>query len=59
MNVVGVIMDKEIKNRVVDVGRKIDRVIELKLIFEAKILNVVSAHAPQVGCEEKYKEVFW
>jgi len=52
-NDVGVIMDKEMKSKVVDVVRKSDmkRVIVVKLIFEEKVLNVVSAYAPQVGCE--------
>jgi len=48
-----------LKNRAVDVVKKCDRVIVVKLIFEKKILNVVSAYASQVGCEEKDKKVLW
>jgi len=52
-------MDVKMKSKLVGVARKSDKVIVVKLIFEEKVMNVVSAYAPQVGCEEKEKEVFW
>jgi len=48
-------MDEEMKNKVLEIVRKSDKVIVVKLIFEEKALNVVSAYAPQVGCEKKDK----
>jgi len=54
-NGVGVIMDEEMKDKIVKVVRKSDRVIVVKLIFEEKVLNVVGTYSPQVGCEEKDK----
>ncbi|XP_050521934.1 uncharacterized protein LOC126894745 [Daktulosphaira vitifoliae] len=52
-------MEEEMKSKVVEVARKSDRIIVVKLIFEEKVLNVISAYAPQVGCSEIDKEVFW
>jgi len=28
------------------------------LVFEKKVLNVISAYAPQAGCEKREKEEF-
>jgi len=57
-NGVGVVKDEEMKNKIVDVVRKGDRLIVVKLIFEEKFLSKVSAYAPQAECEEKDKKVF-
>jgi len=46
------------KSKVVDVIRKSDRVIVVKLILEEKVFNIVNAYAPQVECKEKDKAVF-
>jgi len=40
------------KSKLVNVRRKSDRTIMLKLVFEEKVLNVISTYAPHVGCEE-------
>ncbi|XP_050523222.1 uncharacterized protein LOC126895426 [Daktulosphaira vitifoliae] len=58
-NDVGIIMDEEMKSKVVEVTRNSDRIIVVKLIFEKKVLNVISAYVQQVGCDEIDKEVFW
>ena len=58
-NGVGVIVDEKMKANVVGVVRKSDRVIIVKLVLGSKVLNVVSAYAPQIGCEERLKEEFW
>jgi len=31
----------------------------VKFVLEEKVLNAISAYAPQVGCEERQKEQFW
>jgi len=54
-NGVGVILDEEMKSKVVDVGKKSDRIMTVKLVFEEKVLNIVGAYVPQVGCEEREK----
>ena len=58
-NGVGVILDEEMKGKMVEVIRKSDRVILVRVILENKVLNIVNAYAPQVGCEESQKEGFW
>ena len=58
-NGVGVVVDEVMKANVVGVVRKSDRVIIVKLVLGSKVLNVVSAYAPQIGCEESLKEEFW
>ncbi|XP_008479815.1 uncharacterized protein LOC103516619 [Diaphorina citri] len=41
------------------VNRKSDRVIHVKLQLDVMELNVLSAYAPQVGCEDEEKDAFW
>lgn len=57
-NDVGVIMDEDMKNKVVNMVQKIYRIMMVKLMFKEKVLNVINAHAPQVGCEEIKKFEF-
>ncbi|XP_045452672.1 uncharacterized protein LOC123661778 [Melitaea cinxia] len=56
---VGIVLDRELKNKVMDVKRVNDRVIVVKLLIEDSVLNVVSVYAPQTGCDDSMKEIFW
>uniref|UniRef100_A0A7N6AN85 Endonuclease/exonuclease/phosphatase domain-containing protein n=1 Tax=Anabas testudineus TaxID=64144 RepID=A0A7N6AN85_ANATE len=58
-NGVGVILKAEFVNNVLEVKRVSDRVMSIKLEIEGVMMNVVSAYAPQVGCELEEKERFW
>ncbi|KAF7697030.1 hypothetical protein C0J45_13436 [Silurus meridionalis] len=58
-NGVGVILKEEYSKTVVEVKRVSDRVMNVKLEFEGLMINVISAYAPQVGCEMEEKESFW
>jgi len=58
-NGVGVLIDKSLKDGVVDVRRKGDRIILVKLVVGKLVLNVVSAYAPQVGLDMSAKRHFW
>ncbi|KAI5103065.1 hypothetical protein C0J45_6646 [Silurus meridionalis] len=58
-NGVGVILKKEYSKCVVEVKRVSDRVMNVKLEVEGLMINVISAYAPQVGCEMEKKEKFW
>ncbi|XP_045452741.1 craniofacial development protein 2-like [Melitaea cinxia] len=58
-NGVGIVLDRELKNKVMDVKRVNDRVIAVKLLIEDSVLNVVSVYAPQTGCDDSMKERFW
>ena len=44
---------------VIEVKRASDRVMYLKLEVGGSMVNIVSAYAPQVGCEQEEKEEFW
>ncbi|KAI5104291.1 hypothetical protein C0J45_5917 [Silurus meridionalis] len=57
-NGVGVILKEEYSKSVVEVKRVSDRVMHVKLEVEGVMINVISAYAPQVGCEMKEKEKF-
>ena len=42
-----------------EVKRKGDRILLVKLILGREIFNVISVHAPQVGLDELNKRQFW
>jgi Reverse transcriptase (RNA-dependent DNA polymerase). len=56
---VGIIVDKNLKDDVVTVIRKGDRLILIKLVLGVDIINIISAYAPQVGLDEQTKIEFW
>ncbi|XP_045449635.1 craniofacial development protein 2-like [Melitaea cinxia] len=58
-NGVGIVLDRELKNKVTDVNRVNDRVIIVRLLMEDSVLNIVSVYAPQTGCDDSMKERFW
>ena len=45
-NGVGVLIDKILKDDVVDVRRRGDRIILVKLVVGDLVLNIISAYAP-------------
>lgn len=57
-NGMGIVLSKEIKDIVVAVGRRNDRVMSVKLCWE-ETGKTACAYAPHVGCEEEEKVVFW
>jgi len=54
-----VIIDKQLLKDVVEVRRKGDRILLVKLILGGEIFNVISVYAPQVGLDESNKHQFW
>ncbi|ONM20364.1 hypothetical protein ZEAMMB73_Zm00001d005126 [Zea mays] len=58
-NGVGILIDKSLKDGVVDVKRLGDRIVLVKLVIGDLVLNVISAYAPQVGLNENSKWEFW
>ncbi|KAI5615915.1 hypothetical protein C0J50_8646 [Silurus asotus] len=58
-NGVGVILKEEYSKSVVEVKRVSDRVMIVKVEVEDVMINVISAYAPQVGCEMEENERFW
>ena len=45
-NGVGIIVDKDLNEEVVDVKRIDDRIITIKLVLEKEIINIISAYVP-------------
>jgi exonuclease III len=57
-NGVGILINKSLKDGVVDVRRQGDRIILVRLVIGDLVLNVISAYAPQVGLSESSKSQF-
>jgi exonuclease III len=46
-NRVGIVLDKSLKDGVVDIKRQGDRIILVKLLIRYLVFNVISTYAPQ------------
>jgi len=57
-NGVGILLDKSLKDGVVDVKRIGDRLILVKVVVGDLVLNIISAYAPQVGLNINIKKQF-
>jgi hypothetical protein len=53
------VLDKRLKDGVVDIKRQGDMIILVKLFVGDLIFNVISAYAPQIGLNESVKMQFW
>jgi exonuclease III len=58
-NGVGIVLDKSLKDEVVDIKRQGDRIILVKLLVGDLVFNVISAYVPQIGLNESVKMQFW
>ena len=56
---VGVMIEKELVERVIEVVAVNERIIIVKLQWNDRILHAISAYAPQKGRGDKCKEEFW
>jgi hypothetical protein len=56
-NGVGIVLDKSLKDGVVDIKRQGDMIILVKLLVEDLVFNVISAYAPQICLNESIKRV--
>jgi hypothetical protein len=54
-NSVGIVLDKSLKDGVVDIKRQGDRIILVKLLVGDFVFNSISAYAPQIGFNESVK----
>jgi exonuclease III len=57
-NGVGIVLDKSLKEEVVDIKRQGDRIILVKLLLGDLVFNVISAYVPQIGLNESVKMQF-
>jgi hypothetical protein len=58
-NGIGIVLDKSLKDGVVDIKRQGDIIILVKLLIRDLIFNIISAYAPQIGLNESVKMHFW
>jgi hypothetical protein len=58
-NAVSIVLDKSLKDGVVDIKRQRDMIILVKLLVGDLVFNVISAYAPQIGLNESVKMQFW
>jgi exonuclease III len=58
-NGVGIVLDKSLKDGVVDIKRQRDKIILVKLLVGDLIFNVISAYTLQIGLNENIKMQFW
>ncbi|XP_055826424.1 uncharacterized protein LOC129894820 [Solanum dulcamara] len=58
-NGVGILVDVDLRECVVELKRISDRMMFIKLVIGRLIVNVVGAYAPHVGLNEEVKRLFW
>jgi exonuclease III len=58
-NDVGIVLDKSLKDGVVDIKCQRDMIILVKLVVGDLIFNVISAYMPQIDLNESVKMQFW
>jgi hypothetical protein len=54
-NGVDIVLDKRLKDGVVDIKRQGDMIILVKLLIRDLVFNVINAYAPQIGLNESIK----
>jgi len=58
-NKVSVLIDKDLVDGVVEVRRKSDHIMFVKLVVGVDIIKVICIYAPQVGLTDVIKREFW
>ncbi|XP_021845225.1 uncharacterized protein [Spinacia oleracea] len=58
-NGVGILIDRDYIDDVVDVSRKRDRIMSIKLVLGDEVVTIVSAYAPQAGLDASTRQEFW
>nr|XP_016453923.1 PREDICTED: craniofacial development protein 2-like [Nicotiana tabacum] len=58
-NGAGILVDRELRESVVEIRRVNDRLMTIKLVVGECNLNVVSAYAPHAGLDEEVKRRLW
>jgi hypothetical protein len=53
------VLDKSLKDGVVDIKRQRDKIILVKLLVGDLFFNVISAYTLQIGLNENIKMQFW
>jgi hypothetical protein len=53
------VLDKSLKDRVVDIKRQGDKIILVKLLILDLVFNIINAYAAQIGLNESVKMHLW
>ncbi|XP_056694778.1 uncharacterized protein [Spinacia oleracea] len=59
INILCILIDRYYIDDVVDVSRKSDRIMSIKLVLGDEVVNIVSAYAPQAGLDASTRQEFW
>ena len=58
-NGVGTLVERELVDFVVEVRRKSDRIMAIKVLVGLEFINIVSVYTPQIGLPDDIKRLFW
>ncbi|XP_055377909.1 craniofacial development protein 2-like [Condylostylus longicornis] len=58
-NGVGIAVNEKMCNNIIQIKRINDRLMYVKIIIEENIFNIISAYAPQTGCDSQTKLIFF
>nr|XP_032511237.1 craniofacial development protein 2-like [Danaus plexippus plexippus] len=56
---VAVVLSEELRNGLLEVDRRCDRLMRVRVLIEGVITNLISAYTPQAGCSGSEKKSFW
>ena len=58
-NGVEICLKEEWQDKTIEINRKLDRIMLMKLVKSSKMYSIITAYAPQQGCEDEEKEKYW
>ena len=58
-NGIGIILSKELQDKILEIKRMSDRIMTMKLVPGNTMLNIISVYAPLVGCSQQEKDQFY
>ncbi|XP_055388280.1 craniofacial development protein 2-like [Condylostylus longicornis] len=58
-NGIGIVFKENMCDKIIEVKRISDRLMYVKMVIENKIYNIMSAYAPQTGCDSQTKLLFF
>nr|XP_032522549.1 craniofacial development protein 2-like [Danaus plexippus plexippus] len=56
---VAVVLSEELRNGPLEVDRRCDRLMRVRVLMEGDIINLISNYTPQAGCSGSEIESFW
>ena len=57
-NGVGLCLKEEQQDKIIEISRKSERIMLMKLATSNKTYNIITAYAPQQGCEDEKRRSF-